>query len=145
MLKIHKIDTYYGNLHILKEVSLEVGEKEIVSLIGANGAGKTTLLQTIIGINRPRNGFIEYYGRKISALDPETIVKEGISLVPESRHLFPAMSIRENLEMGAYLRKDKKEITERKWLYFFPKLRAKNQLAGTLSGGEQQMLPSPGL
>jgi branched-chain amino acid transport system ATP-binding protein len=143
MLKIHEIDTYYGKLHILKKVSLEVKEKEIVSLIGANGAGKTTLLQTIIGINCPRNGFIEYNGRKISDLAPEAIVKEGISLVPEGRHLFTAMSVTENLEMGAYLRKDRKETAESLEMVFnlFPKLREReDQLAGTMSGGEQQML-----
>lgn len=127
----------------MKDVSLEVKEKEIVSLIGANGAGKTTLLQTILGINRPVSGYIEYHGQKINGLDPEAIVKVGISLVPEGRHLFPTMSVLENLEMGAYLRQDKGEIARNFEVVYnlFPKLNErKNQLAGTMSGGEQQML-----
>ncbi len=143
MLKVNKINTYYGKLHILKDVSLEVKAKEIVSLIGANGAGKTTLLQTILGINRPVSGTIEYDGRKINGLDPEKIVKQGISLVPEGRHLFPAMSVKENLEMGAYLRDDKAGVVKKFGMVYdlFPKLQErKAQLAGTMSGGEQQML-----
>ena len=142
MLKINKIDTYYGKRHMLKDVSLEVGDGEVVTVIGANGSGKTTLLRTISGFITPVRGDIEYNGKKIALLRPADIVKIGICHIPEGRQLFPTMTVLENLEMGAYLRRDKEGINEdlEQVFEFFPilKERAKQQ-AGTLSGGEQQM------
>lgn len=143
MLKIKEIDVFYGSIHALKRMSLDVEQGTIVTLIGANGAGKTTTLNTISGILRPKNGTIIYKGTDITKVAPEKIVGLGISQVPEGRRVFSAMSVMENLEMGAYLRKDKKEIQADMETVFtrFPRLKERRkQLAGTLSGGEQQML-----
>ena len=143
MLQIKDIDVYYGSIHALKKLSLEVEQGSIVTLIGANGAGKTTTLKTISGILRPRNGTIIYKGTDITKVPPEKIVGLGISQVPEGRRVFSTMTVLENLEMGAYLRRDKKEIqTDMETVYGrFPRLEERRkQLAGTLSGGEQQML-----
>lgn len=143
MLQIKDIDVYYGSIHALKKLSLEVEQGTIVTLIGANGAGKTTTLNTISGILRPKNGAIFYKGNDITKIPPEKIVGQGISQVPEGRRVFPTMTVVENLEMGAYLRRDKKAILADMDMVYarFPRLKERRrQLAGTLSGGEQQML-----
>jgi branched-chain amino acid transport system ATP-binding protein len=143
VLQVKEIDVYYGAIHALKKLSLEVEQGKIVTLIGANGAGKTTTLKTISGLLRPVNGTVTYKGTELNKVRPEKIVALGISQVPEGRRVFAPMSVRENLEMGAYLRKDKKEIQKDMEGVFerFPRLRERRkQLAGTLSGGEQQML-----
>ncbi len=143
MLEVKEIDVYYGAIHALKKMSLEVEQGTIVTLIGANGAGKTTTLKTISGILRPKSGTVVYKGTEISKVAPEKIVSLGISQVPEGRRVFQTMSVMENLEMGAYLRKDKKEILNDMENVFgrFPRLKERRkQMAGTLSGGEQQML-----
>ena len=143
MLKVNDIDVYYGAIHALKKMSLEVEQGSIVTLIGANGAGKTTTLKTISGILRPRSGSVFFKDIDISKVAPEKIVGMGISQVPEGRRVFASMSVLENLEMGAYLRKDKKEIADDMDNVFarFPRLKERRkQMAGTLSGGEQQML-----
>jgi branched-chain amino acid transport system ATP-binding protein len=143
VLKVNEIDVYYGAIHALKKMSLEVEQGTIVTLIGANGAGKTTTLKTISGILRPKSGTITYKEKDITKVAPEKIVSLGISQVPEGRRIFPTMSVLENLEMGAYLRKDKKVVLKDMENVFnrFPRLmERRKQLAGTLSGGEQQML-----
>ncbi|AZT90326.1 ABC transporter ATP-binding protein [Caldicellulosiruptor changbaiensis] len=143
MLKVNGIDVYYGAIQALFSVSLEVQKGEIVTLIGANGAGKSTLLKTISGLIRPRTGSIYFEDTDITKKSSMEIVKLGISHVPEGRRVFPEMTVLENLELGAYLRKDKQGIKEdlKKVFERFPRLyERKNQLAGTLSGGEQQML-----
>jgi len=143
VLKVNDIDVYYGAIHALKKMSLEVEQGSIVTLIGANGAGKTTTLKTISGILRPRSGSVFFKDIDISKVAPEKIVGMGISQVPEGRRVFASMSVLENLEMGAYLRKDKKEIADDMDNVFarFPRLKERRkQMAGTLSGGEQQML-----
>jgi len=143
MLKVNEIDVYYGAIHALKQLSLEVEQGTIVTLIGANGAGKTTTLKTISGILRPKSGTVTYKGKDITKVAPEKIVSLGISQVPEGRRVFTEMSVLENLEMGAYLRKDKKAILNDMENVFvrFPRLKERRkQVAGTLSGGEQQML-----
>ena len=143
MLQIDKINVYYGPIHALKDVSLSVSEGSIVSLIGANGAGKTTTLKTISGLLRPKSGTIRFKGQDITSRPAQSIVSLGISQVPEGRRVFPAMSVQENLEMGAYLRNDKDSIAEDFDNVFqrFPRLKERRkQMAGTLSGGEQQML-----
>jgi branched-chain amino acid transport system ATP-binding protein len=143
MLNIQNIDVYYGDLQVIKNISLNVKEGELVAVIGGNGAGKTTMIKTISGILKPRHGTITFSGKTISGMDANRIVSEGLVQVPEGRLLFPDMSVRENLEMGAYCVKDKKEISAQlKSIYeMFPILNERQkQLAGTLSGGEQQML-----
>lgn len=143
MLRVESINVYYGAIHALKNVSLEVEAGSIVTLIGANGAGKTTTLKTISGILRARTGAIIFENQEISKLPPQAIVGLGISQVPEGRRVFPSMTVLENLEMGAYLRKDKEGIKKDLEMVFarFPRLEErKKQIAGTLSGGEQQML-----
>ncbi|NYE06113.1 branched-chain amino acid transport system ATP-binding protein [Bacillus niacini] len=143
MLKIEDINVYYGNIHALKGVSLDINEGEIVTLIGANGAGKSTLLKTISGLLKPKNGNILFEGQPISGKVAQAIVKQGLSHVPEGRRVFANMSVEENLELGAYLRKDKQGIKEDfdKVYNLFPRLlERRKQLSGTLSGGEQQML-----
>src|SRR6184192_2043602 len=141
MLKINDIDVFYGNIHALKGVSLEINEGEIVTLIGANGAGKSTLLKTISGLLKPKNGEITFEDGSIAGKVAQVIVKKGISHVPEGRRIFAGMTVEENLELGAYLRKDKQGIREdfEKVYRLFPRLlERKKQQAGTLSGGEQQ-------
>lgn len=143
MLKVKEINVYYGAIHALKNLSLEVEEGSIVTLIGANGAGKTTTLKSISGILRPSSGSILFKGQELVKIAPEKIVALGISQVPEGRRVFQEMSVLENLEMGAYLRSDKKGIQEDMDNVFsrFPRLmERRKQSAGTLSGGEQQML-----
>jgi len=143
MLKVNDINVYYGNIQALKGISLEINEGEIVTLIGANGAGKSTLLKTISGLLKPKQGEILFKGKTISGKPVQSIVKMGISHVPEGRRVFANMSIEENLELGAYLRKDKAGIKQdiEKVHELFPRLlERKKQQAGTLSGGEQQML-----
>ncbi|MEO8410504.1 MAG: ABC transporter ATP-binding protein [Propionivibrio sp.] len=143
MLEVRKIQTYYGNIQALKSVSLNIDEGEIVTLIGANGAGKTTTLMSICGVTPPRHGEILFRGQPIQRLPAEKIVSLGICQVPEGRHIFPQMSVVENLEMGAYLRQDKAGIKHGVDYVFgrFPILaQRRNQPGGTLSGGEQQML-----
>ncbi|WHZ03093.1 ABC transporter ATP-binding protein [Neobacillus sp. YX16] len=143
MLKIEDINVFYGNIHALKGVSLDINEGEIVTLIGANGAGKSTLLKTISGLLKPKNGSILFEGQSISGKVAQSIVKQGLSHVPEGRRVFANMSVEENLELGAYLRKDKQGIKEdfEKVYNLFPRLlERRKQLSGTLSGGEQQML-----
>ncbi|WML24406.1 ABC transporter ATP-binding protein [Neobacillus sp. OS1-33] len=143
MLKVNDINVYYGNIHALKGVSLEIHQGEIVTLIGANGAGKSTLLQTISGLLKPKNGEVVFDNEHVAGKVPQLIVKRGISQVPEGRRVFSNMSVEENLELGAYLRKDKKGIQEdfEKVFQLFPRLlERRKQLSGTLSGGEQQML-----
>jgi branched-chain amino acid transport system ATP-binding protein len=143
VLKVESIDVFYGNIQALKGVSLEVKNGEIVTLIGANGAGKSTLLKTISGLLKPKQGDILYEGTSIAGKAAQTIVKQGISHVPEGRRIFANMTVEENLELGAFLRKDKQEIQQdfEKVYHLFPRLyERRKQLAGTLSGGEQQML-----
>ncbi|HZJ84808.1 MAG TPA: ABC transporter ATP-binding protein [Syntrophomonadaceae bacterium] len=143
MLKVNDINVYYGAIHALKGVSINVEQGNIVTLIGANGAGKTTTLKTISGLLRPKSGSIIFKSQEITKTPPEKIVGLGISQVPEGRRVFSTMSVQENLEMGAFLRKDKKGIQEDFEVIFtrFPRLKERRkQLAGTLSGGEQQML-----
>ena len=143
MLKVEKLNVHYGVIHALKDVSMEVKEGEIVSLIGANGAGKTTLLQTISGLLKKTSGEVVFLGKSMNKVSAKNIVKEGITQVPEGRHIFSGMSVYENLLMGAYLRKDKDGIkAELQDIYQrFPILEKRSsQDASTLSGGEQQML-----
>lgn len=143
MLKIDNLEVYYGAIHALKGVSLEVHENEIVSLIGANGAGKSTLLKAISGLVHPSSGNIEFSQQSTHKKTAAALVKEGVVHVPEGRRIFQDMSVWENLMMGAYLRKDKDQIQQdiNSVYAYFPRLEErKNQLAGTLSGGEQQML-----
>jgi len=143
MLEVSHIDTFYGMIQVLWDVSLIIEEAEIVALVGANGAGKTTLLSTISGLLHPASGSIEFLGKRIEGLKSHSIVELGISHIPEGRRLFPDMSVRENLEMGAYLQRawKQKEKTLDKVYQLFPELKARQgQLARTLSGGEQQMV-----
>ncbi len=143
MLTLENIHTYYGHIHALKGISLTVNEGEIVTLIGSNGAGKTTTLNTISGLNKPRSGEIILDGRRIDHLEPHKVAQLGVSQSPEGRKIFGRMTVRENLEMGAFNRKDKKQIRDdiEHVLDLFPRLRERlGQLGGTLSGGEQQML-----
>lgn len=143
MLIVNDIDVYYGNIQALKGLSLEVNEGEIVTLIGANGAGKSTLLQTLSGLLKPKRGGIEYLGESIAGKPAQSIVKAGISHVPEGRRVFANMSVEENLDLGAYLRKGRDGIAkDLQHVYeLFPRLyERRKQQSGTLSGGEQQML-----
>ena len=142
ILELRDVHTYYGSIHALKGISLEVGAGEIVTLIGANGAGKSTTLRSINGLNHPQQGTIHFQGEDITDEAPHEVVKKGISQAPEGRRLFPRMSVLENLEMGAFQRSDRAGIRESMERVFglFPRLEErKNQRAGTLSGGEQQM------
>jgi branched-chain amino acid transport system ATP-binding protein len=142
ILELEDVHTYYGSIHAIKGVSLDVYEGEVVTLIGANGAGKSTTLRSINGLNHPRKGSIRFQGRDITQESPHDVVKMGISQSPEGRRLFPRMSVMENLEMGAFQRDDKSGIKESLDRVFelFPRLQErKNQRAGTMSGGEQQM------
>jgi branched-chain amino acid transport system ATP-binding protein len=143
ILKLDNIHTYYGTIHALKGISLDVREGEIVTLIGANGAGKSTTLRSINGLNHPREGTIEFQGKDITDEAPHEIVKMGISQSPEGRRVFSRMSVLENLEMGAYQREDRPGIREDldRVYDLFPRLKERRtQKGGTLSGGEQQML-----
>ena len=142
LLKLENVHTYYGSIQALKGVSLDVHEGEVVTLIGANGAGKSTTLRSINGLNHPRRGAISFQGRDITRTPAHEVVKLGIAQSPEGRRLFPRMTVTENLEMGAFQRKDKHGIQEDMDRVFmlFPRLaERKTQRAGTMSGGEQQM------
>lgn len=143
LLELRDVHTYYGNIHALKGVSLAVNEGEVVTLIGANGAGKTTTLRTISGLLRPRQGQVLFNGEDMVAYPAHNIVSLGISQVPEGRGIFSRLTVRENLEMGAFIRNDTRRIEEDMLHIFgiFPRLKERlKQVAGTLSGGEQQML-----
>jgi branched-chain amino acid transport system ATP-binding protein len=142
ILELRDIHTYYGSIHALKGISLDVREGEIVTLLGANGAGKSTTLRSINGLNHPRQGVIRFEDRDITQTPPHEIVKRGIAQSPEGRRLFPRMSVTENLEMGAFQRSDRSGIREDMDRVFelFPRLKERrSQKAGTMSGGEQQM------
>ncbi len=142
ILELEDVQTFYGSIQALKGISLHVGEGEIVTLIGANGAGKSTTLRSINGLNRPRSGSIVFQGKDITTTPPHEIVKRGIAQSPEGRKLFPRMSVIENLEMGAFQRTDRSEFKADMDRVFtlFPRLaERRNQKAGTMSGGEQQM------
>jgi branched-chain amino acid transport system ATP-binding protein len=143
MLRINKISASYGLIQVLKEVSFEVKEKEIVSIIGPNGAGKSTLVKTIMGLVPPSSGEIWFNDGKIDGFTPYSIVKKGITLIPEGRKIFPSMTVEENLLLGAYVLSDKEKVTDAKerGYQIFPVLKKKEKnLAQNLSGGEQQML-----
>ena len=143
MLEVKDLEVYYGAIHAVKGISLRVEDGQIVTLIGSNGAGKSTTLHTISGLIKPRSGNILFDGTDITGTPAHKIVASGLVQVPEGRHVFANMSVMENLDMGAYLRKDKDGIEKDKKKVFelFPRLfERKNQLSGTLSGGEQQML-----
>jgi branched-chain amino acid transport system ATP-binding protein len=143
LLEVKDVHSYYGNIHALKGISLTVEEGEIVTLIGANGAGKSTTLKTISGIVRPRLGNVYLDGQDLSRFPAHDIVKQGISQVPEGRGIFARLTVMENLEMGAYIHDNQKQITDDIEYIFnlFPRLKERRkQVAGTLSGGEQQML-----
>lgn len=145
MLKVDKLNVHYGVIHAIEDVSLEVGDGEIVTLIGANGAGKTTILHTITGLKKASGGSVFWDDVNLLKEEPSKIITHGIAHVPEGRHVFVNMTVRENLEMGAYMygRSQKDKVMERMEAVFqkFPRLKERqNQLAGTFSGGEQQML-----
>ena len=143
MLKVTDLQVYYGVIQALKGISFEVNEGEVIALIGANGAGKTTILHTVTGLINQKAGKIEFEGKDISHTPAYKIVAEGMAHVPEGRRVFAELSVYDNLMMGAYTRKDKKEIAETLAMVYkrFPRLEErKKQMAGTLSGGEQQML-----
>ena len=141
LLEVDDIHTYYGNIEALKGISLSVEEGEIVTLIGSNGAGKSTTLRSISGVTPPRQGTIRFNGEEISGVPPQNIVQRGISQSPEGRHVFPRMTVRENLDMGAYLRRDDYSEDMERVFELFPRLKERErQKGGTMSGGEQQML-----
>jgi branched-chain amino acid transport system ATP-binding protein len=143
ILELEDVHVFYGAIHAVKGISLEVGQDEIVTLIGANGAGKSTTLRAINGLNRPRTGSIRFRGQEVAGAKSHDIVKAGISQSPEGRRLFPRMSVRENLEMGAFQREDRSTMREdydRVYELFPRLLERRTQKAGTLSGGEQQMV-----
>ena len=142
LLEVKEIHTYYGNIHALKGISFQVEAGEIIALIGANGAGKSTTLRTISGLMSPREGSVHYDGEDISATRADLLVAKGISMVPEGRGVFAKLTVEENLDMGAYTRRDKGVKDDLERVYeLFPRLEErKKQYAGTMSGGEQQML-----
>lgn len=145
MLKVENLNVHYGVIHAIEDVNIEVRDGEIVTLIGANGAGKTTILHTITGLKKATSGAVTFDGKDLLKEQPSRIITHGVAHVPEGRHVFVDMTVRENLEMGAYMfgRKDKDKIAARMDNVFekFPRLKERqNQLAGTFSGGEQQML-----
>ena len=143
ILEVENVHSYYGHIHALKGISLYVEEGEIVSLIGSNGAGKSTTLRTISGLIHPKGGTIKLDGKDIANMEPHRVVSEGVGHVPEGRGIFPKLTVRENLEMGAYTIDDAAKNSERMEQVFtlFPRLRERvDQYGGTLSGGEQQML-----
>jgi branched-chain amino acid transport system ATP-binding protein len=142
LLRLSDVDTYYGEIHILQKVSLEVGEGELVCLLGGNASGKSTTLKTILGIVRPRRGSVEFGGEDVTGQKTSYRIARGMAIVPENRRLFAPMTVLENLEMGAYLKKngDFQEKLERVFDLFPVVRERRKQLAGTLSGGEQQMV-----
>jgi branched-chain amino acid transport system ATP-binding protein len=141
VLRLNGIDTYYGQIHILESLNLEVAEGELVSLLGGNASGKSTTLKTILGIVEPRNGTVEFRGEDVTARTTSYRIRRGMAIVPENRRLFGPMTVLENLEMGAYLAgSGRKEDFERVYTLFPLLHERRSQLAGTLSGGEQQMV-----
>jgi branched-chain amino acid transport system ATP-binding protein len=143
LLMVHEIETFYGNIQALKGISFEVPEGSIVTLLGANGAGKSTTLKSISGLASPAQGTVTFMGQSIAGRPSEQIVRMGIAHVPEGRQLFPELTVLENLKMGAFTRRDKREVQqslERVYMHFSILAERRSQLAGTLSGGEQQML-----
>jgi len=142
LLEVHDLHTFYGNIEALKGISLKVEEGEVVTLIGSNGAGKSTTLRSISGLTPPRQGTIKFDGKEIGETAPQDIVRLGISQAPEGRRCFPRMTVRENLELGAYLRRDQRIKGDLERVFdLFPRLKERHrQKAGTMSGGEQQML-----
>jgi branched-chain amino acid transport system ATP-binding protein len=143
LLRLSGINTYYGEIHILEDVDLEVGEGELVSLLGGNASGKSTTLKTILGLVRPATGTIEFAGEDVTQRPTSHRIRRGMAIVPENRRLFAPMTVLENLEMGAYLNRDgkgRREDFERVYSLFPLLYERRNQLAGTLSGGEQQMV-----
>ena len=144
LLEIKNIDTYYGHAQALENISLDIEEKSLVAILGANGSGKSTLLNTISGILKPESGTVTFEGRKINGLSTDAIVKLGVSQCPEGRRLFPEMTVMQNLMLGAYVRRADREGVEKDFEHvceLFPVLKERsNQFAGTMSGGEQQML-----
>ena len=141
MLKIKDLNINYGGINAVRDVSFEVEQGSIITLVGANGAGKSSILRSIAGVVTPKSGTIEFCGEDITGISAEQVVKKGITLVPEGRRIFPDLTVLENIRIGAYLRKDSLE-DDIKWVYdLFPRLKERSwQMAGTLSGGEQQML-----
>ena len=143
ILHVENLNVYYGAIHAVKGISFDVEEGEVVTLIGANGAGKSTTLNTVAGLLKPREGVVEFEGKSLLGIAPHTIVGKGIALCPEGRRVFLQMSVRENLEMGAFTRTDSAEVAQSLEDVFkrFPRLKEReNQVAGTLSGGDPQML-----
>ncbi|MCS7178042.1 MAG: ABC transporter ATP-binding protein [Anaerolineae bacterium] len=143
MLEVHALNTFYGKMQVLWDVSLQVREGEIVAIVGSNGAGKTTLLNSILGLVRPASGTVTFLGRRIDGLPSHAIAEQGLAIVPEGGRVFPEMTVRENLEIGAYLSrawKSRKEMLERIYRLFPILKERERQLARTLSGGERQML-----
>ena len=141
LLEVEDVHTFYGKIEALKGVSLTVEEGEIVTMLGSNGAGKSTTLRSIAGLTPPRDGMIRFAGEPVSGLPPQDVVRQGISLSPEGRHCFPRMTVRENLDMGAYLRRERYDEDLERVYSLFPRLKERErQKAGTMSGGEQQML-----
>lgn len=142
MLEVKDLQVYYGGIHALKGIHLSVEKGRIVTLIGANGAGKSTTLRTIVGLEKPRSGSIRFMKEDLTKLDTHRIIQRGIGVAPEGRHVFPNLTVLENLEMGAYNQSQKDFQTQLDWVYsVFPRLLERGrQYAGTLSGGEQQML-----
>ena len=141
ILKVEDMHVYYGAIHAVKGVSFEVGEGEIVALIGANGAGKSTILKTVSGLLHPRSGHITFMDKNIAHTDAHKLVRQGLAHVPEGRRIFLQMSVQDNLEMGAYTKKEVSKADLERMFELFPRLKERRkQVAGTLSGGEQQML-----
>src|SRR5262245_18173921 len=141
LLRLRDVDTYYGEIHILQHVSIEIGEGELVCLLGGNASGKSTTLKTILGLVRPRNGSVELSGEDVTSRPTSYRISRGLAIVPENRRLFAPMTVLENLEIGAYLRKHGREEAMERVFELFPVLKdRRKQLAGTLSGGEQQMV-----
>ena len=141
MLKVEDMHVYYGAIHAVKGVSFEVGDGEIVALIGANGAGKSTTLKTVSGLMHPRSGTITFMDKNISHVDAHKLLRDGLAHVPEGRRIFLQMTVQENLDMGAFIRKDSYKADLERMFELFPRLKERRkQVAGTLSGGEQQML-----
>jgi branched-chain amino acid transport system ATP-binding protein len=141
MLKVDNMHVYYGAIHAVKGVSFEVGEGEIVALIGANGAGKSTILKTVSGLMHPRSGSITFLDKNIAHMDSYKLLRHGLAHVPEGRRIFLQMTVQENLDMGAYIRRDSYKEDMERMFTLFPRLKERRkQVAGTLSGGEQQML-----
>ncbi|MBF6589060.1 MAG: ABC transporter ATP-binding protein [Ktedonobacterales bacterium] len=143
MLELQAINTFYGPSHVLSDVTLQINQGEIVCLLGANAAGKTTTMKTIFGLVKPRTGTITLEGKRIDNISTDEIIKRGMALVPEGRRVFSRMSVRENLEMGAYMQNSRAALQEdiERVYVLFPRLRERDkQISGTMSGGEQQML-----